>query len=142
MTERGSHFDEQSAYEADQLAPEAIPHLPVQPYSAREMDRLRAFSNISKQVHEERAYLRRHDEPRAWGAMNPQTGRLVEPWMRFDGKFLYTWSHVLDNMYSGEFAQDPKMQAAAQEITLSHREQYDGVGKVMTPGELEDLMSR
>lgn len=126
--------------ERDDYSPESMALIPISPFSPREKDRLTVFHNISKQIHEERVSLRKKP-PIAWGPLNEE-GQVSERWMRLDGKFLHIWSEVLESMYSTEFSLDPKMQAAANEIIAAHREQFEGVGEVLSEGEVTDLLNR
>ena len=109
-------------------------------YTPREQDRIGVFKNISNRVHDTRSDISRGDTDVGWGQVD-DNGRVTKKWMTMDTRFLYTWTHVLESMYQTEFTGKPKMEAASRAIIDSHREQY-GSEKVMTQGEVEDLMNR
>lgn len=110
----------------------------VASYTALQADRLGAFRNILRTVYAQHEPVR-VGKPRLFGRYEGET--LVEPYMRLDGRFLYTWNHVAESMYQSDFAHDPTLKDAAQDIVTQVKPEFDGPA-AMSADELRALVER
>ena len=110
----------------------------VSGYTAKQADRLGAFRNILRVIHEQRQHVRAGN-PQKFGFV--RDGRMTEAYFRLDGRFLAIWSATAESMYRTEFAHDAAMRQAALDIVREVRREFDGPD-AMSAEEARDLFAR
>lgn len=111
---------------------------PIVPYSPRETDRLQRFSHILHRVHEAEQQLRDYGWPAHFGRTNAE-GKVADPYIVMDRKFIKTWRDRAANLYGDEFAPDEHMREAADDIAGTMHDQFN---PTLTPRELSELWNR
>ncbi len=112
--------------------------LVVSRYTPEQADRLGAFRNILRLIHEHRQHVRA-GSPQKFGFV--RDGRMTESYFSLDGRFLAIWSEVAESMYRAEFARDAAMRRAALDIVSEVRREFDGPD-AMSAQDARELFAR
>lgn len=95
----------------------------ISAYSPSQADRLGAFRNILRRIHEQEQHLRAGD-PRKYGFV--RDGKMTEVYFDLDARFLAIWSGIADSMYRSDFGHDAALRDAAQDIVREVKREFDG----------------
>jgi hypothetical protein len=132
MSERGTHFEEDEVF----LSPESYPSGWVSAYTPKEADRLVVFRNVLEKIEGSRDNVI-SGQRRAWG--RTEDGKVVEPYINLDGKFVHVFSRAVDSMYWKEFT-EPHMRQAAEAIVFESKVAHDRAVEPMPEKQMRRLL--
>jgi hypothetical protein len=110
----------------------------VTPYTPRQADRLGAFRNLLRRIHEQAPHIRERN-PLRFGPV--RDGQVTETYIALDARFVAVWCRVAEAMYRDEFAADEATRRAALDIVREIRREFDGPD-AMSADEASALFAR
>jgi len=98
--------------------------------------RLKAFRHILERTMEVEESIGERGS-HTFGVVNDK-GKVVEPFMTLDQRFVHRWYNVAENIYRTEFAKRPRLKYEAESIRDEVRAQF-GKSETMSPGDLNHI---